>query len=354
MGIIRSDFGKTKDGEQAFLYTLTNSKGMIVKVSNFGAVLVEVHVPDRNGVFQDVVLGYDNVEQYEINKPSFGGVVGRHANRMAKATFHLNGVDYFLEQNSGQNNLHSGQNGYQRRLWKEEKKEEKKEESYVEFSLYSPNLDQGFPGNLEVKVRYTLTEGNALKLSYHAISDEDTVLNLTNHSYFNLAGHKAKDVLSQEVWIDADFFTETDEKSIPTGTILPVEGTVMDFRKKKKIGKEIESDYKAVVLGNGYDHNWVVKTEDGTVSLVAGMEDPESGRGMRVYTNLPGLQFYTGNFLNGTEIGKEGTCYKRRSGACFETQYFPDSIHHKNFRQAVCKAGEVYQSETIFEFYVME
>lgn len=352
MSVIKSDFGKTKDGKQTFLYTLTNTKGMIVKVSDFGAVLVEVHVPDRNGVFEDVVLGYDNIEQYEVNKPSFGGLVGRHANRIAKASFTLNGKTYSLEQNSGQNNLHSGWSGYQRRLWQGKIKEE--EENSVEFSLYSPNLDQGFPGNLEVKVTYTLTEENALKLSYYAISDADTILNLTNHSYFNLAGHASGDVLSQVVWLDADYFTETDAESIPTGVILPVEGTAMDFRQKKRIGKEISSEEEAIVLGNGYDHNWVLKTEDGKVSLVAGMEDEESGRGMKVYTNMPGLQFYTGNFLDGTEVGKGGVRYIRRSGACFETQYFPDSVHHENFQQAILKAGEIYRAEAVFAFYVME
>ena len=353
MGIVKSDFGKTKDGKQAFLYTLTNKNGMVVKVSELGAVLVEVHVPDRDGVFEDVVLGYDNVAQYEVNKPSFGGLVGRHANRIAKASFTLNGVTYSLEQNSGQNNLHSGSFGYQRRLWKGEIKEDG-ENSCVEFSFYSPDMDQGFPGNLEVKVAYTLTDKNALQLSYYAVSDADTILNLTNHAYFNLAGHASGDVLSQMVWIDADYFTETDAESIPTGVLLPVEGTAMDFRQKKRIGKEIFSEEKAIVLGNGYDHNWVLKTEDGKVSLVAGMEDPKSGRGMRVYTDMPGLQFYTGNFLNGTEVGKGGVRYIRRSGACFETQYFPDSMHHKNFRQAILKAGETYRAEAVFEFYVME
>ena len=350
MSIKKTDFGKTKDGKQAFLYTLTNSKGMVVKVSDFGAVLAEIHVPDRKGELKDVVLGYDNLKQYEVNRPSFGGLVGRHANRIAGASFVLNGVTYNLEKNSGENNLHSGSLGYQRRLWKGEEKGD----SQVEFSLFSPDLDQGFPGNLEVNVMYTLTEENALRLSYYAVSDADTVLNLTNHVYFNLAGHDSGDVLSQKVWIDSDYYTETDEKSIPTGVILPVEGTVMDFREKKLIGEGIDSGERAVVLGNGYDHNWVLKTEEGNVSLVAGMEDTESGRGMKVYTDSPGLQFYTGNFLNGTEIGKGGVCYQRRSGACFETQYFPDSVHHKNFRQAVLKAGEIYRGETVFAFYVVE
>lgn len=353
MGVVKSDFGITRDGRQASLYTLTNSNGMMVKVSDFGAVLVEVHVPDREGRFEDVVLGYDNVGQYEVNKPSFGGVIGRHANRIAQAIFTLNGADYSLEQNSGENNLHSGSFGYQKRMWKGERKEDGGN-SCVEFSLHSPDMDQGFPGNLEVKVVYTLMEENVLKLFYWAVSDADTILNLTNHSYFNLAGHYAGDVLSQMVWIDADYFTEVDRKLIPTGRILPVSGTALDFREKKRIGKDMESKDTAVVFGNGFDHNWVLKTTAGNLALVAGMEDEKSGRGMRVYTDLPGMQFYTGNFLDGSEIGKGGVRYIRRSGACFETQYFPDSVHHGNFQQAVLKAGETYRAETVFEFYVMD
>lgn len=353
MSIEKSDFGITEKGEQASLYTLKNANGMTVKVSDFGAVLVEVHTPDKEGRFEDIVLGYDNLRQYEKNEPSFGGLIGRHANRIGKASFTLNGVFYALEKNDGQNNLHSGQAGYQRRMW-EAAAEESGLGSRVEFSLHSPDMDQGFPGNLDVKVAYTLTEDNALILSYEAVADADTIVNLTNHCYFNLAGHASGDVLSQKVWIDADYFTQLDAEAIPTGMILPVKGTPMDFNEKKVIGEEIDSGYEATALGHGYDHNWVLKTEDGEVSLVAGMEDEASGRGMKVYTNLPGLQFYTANFLDGLEKGKGGISYVRRSGACFETQFFPDSIHHENFRQAVLRAGEVYEAETVFEFYVIE
>ena len=353
MSIKKSDFGITEKGEQASLYTLKNTNGIVVKVSDFGAVLVEVHTPGREGKFEDIVLGYDNVHQYEKNRPGFGALIGRHANRIKKAAFSLNGISYSLEENDGQNNLHSGRFGYQRRMWEAES-EESEFGSRVIFSLHSPDMDQGFPGNLDVKVSYTLSKDNALILSYQAVADADTIVNLTNHSYFNLAGHASGDVLSQKVWIDSDYFTEADAESIPTGVILPVKGTPMDFNKKKAIKDGIDSNYEAVVLGHGYDHNWILKTEDGKVHLVACMEDEESGRGLKVYTNLPGMQFYTGNFLNGTEIGKEGVSYIRRSGACFETQYFPDSIHHENFKQAVLKAGEVYKSETIFEFYIIE
>jgi len=354
MSIVKSDFGVTKEGKQASLYTLKNAAGMVVKVSDFGAVIVEIDTPDREGKLEDIVLGYDNVKQYEENKPGFGALIGRHANRIGKASFVLNGVSYSLEKNDGQNNLHSGQFGYQRRMWEATVPEDEKTNgSSVEFSLHSPDMDQGFPGNLNVRVTYTLTEDNQLKLSYWAVSDADTIVNLTNHSYFNLAGHASGDVLSQKVWIDSDYFTEADAESIPTGKILPVAGTPMDFNQWRVIGEEIDSDYQAVVLGKGYDHNWILKTKEDKVSLVAAMEDEKSGRGLRVYTNLPGMQFYTANFLNGTEFGKNGVCYKKRSGACFETQYFPDSVHHDNFKQAILKAKEVYQSETIFEFYVV-
>lgn len=351
MGIVKTSFGVTSKGEEASIYTLTNGNGMVVKVSDFGAVLVEVHVPDRNGERKDVVLGYDSVNQYEVNGPGFGALIGRHANRIGGAEIELNGKHYPLEKNDGRNNLHSGQQGYQRRMWKAECEEDELG-SKVEFSLHSPDGDQGFPGNLEVMVSYTLTEDNALILNYEAVPEEDTIVNLTNHTYFNLAGHDSGDVLAQKVWIDADYYTRADAESIPTGEMIPVEGTPMDFRVAKAIGEEIDSPYEATKLGRGYDHNWVLKTESGDTSLVAFMEDEASGRGVRVYTNLPGVQFYTANFLNGTEVGKGGAVYQKRNGACFETQFFPDSMHHENFRQAVVREGESYKAETVFAFYM--
>lgn len=353
MGVKKTSFGVTKEGFEASLFTLENGNGTRVRVSDFGAVIVSIETRDKNGALADIALGYENVSGYESNGPGFGALIGRHANRIGKAEFELNGKTYTLEKNDGSNNLHSGQKGYQRRPW-EVTEAESSLGTAVSFFLHSPDGDQGFPGNLDLTVTYTLTEDDSLMIEYEAVTDADTVVNLTNHSYFNLSGHDSGDMLEQKVWIDADYYTEADAESIPTGRLLPVEGTPMDFRSAKPIGKEIDSEYEATVLGHGYDHNWVLKTEAGEVSLVARMEDEATGRGLAVYTDLPGMQFYTGNFLSGTEKGKGGVVYQRRAGACFETQFFPDSVHHENFPSPVLKAGEEFKSQTIFHFYVTE
>lgn len=352
MGVRKEAFGVTKDGFAASLYILTNEQGTVVRLSDFGAVIVAIETKDREGKLADIALGYPNVTGYETNGPGFGALIGRHANRIGKAEFVLNGVTYPLEKNDGRNNLHSGANGFQKRPWDAEVTDSPLGAA-VSFSLHSEDGDQGFPGNLDVTVTYTLTEDDSLILDYEAVSDADTVVNLTNHCYFNLAGHASGDVLKQKVWIDSDYYTEADEESIPTGRILPVVGTPMDFNTMKAIGQEIDSDYQATVFGNGYDHNWVLKTE-GEVALAARMEDEASGRGLEVHTDLPGMQFYTANFLNGTEIGKDGAVYRKRNGACFETQFYPDSVHHDNFPSPVLKAGEEFKSQTVFRFYVME
>lgn len=353
MGVKKESFGVTKEGFAASLFILENENKTVVKVSDFGAVIVSIETKDRKGAFADIALGYEDVKGYETNGSGFGALIGRHANRIGKAEYSLNGKQYILEKNDGNNNLHSGQNGYQKRPWESEIIDSPLGTA-VSFSLNSPDGDQGFPGNLSVTVTYTLTEDDSLILDYEAVTDADTVVNLTNHSYFNLSGHASGDVLKQKVWIDADYFTEADAESIPTGRILPVAGTPMDFNVAKPIGLEIDSDYEATVLGRGYDHNWVLKTADGGVSLAAKMEDEATGRGLEVYTDLPGMQFYTGNFLDGTEVGKGGAVYNRRAGACFETQFFPDSVHHENFPSPVLKAGEEFKSQTVFHFYVTE
>lgn len=353
MGIRKESFGVTSDGFKASLYILENGNGTVVKLSDFGAVIAAIETKDREGVLEDIALGYRDVSGYEKNPPGFGALIGRHANRIAKAEFTLNGVRYPLEKNDGENNLHSGGTGYQKRPW-ESIVSEGPLGPEVCFTLDSPDGDQGFPGNVRVSVTYTLTEDDSLMLSYEALTDADTVLNLTNHSYFNLAGHASGDVLKQKVWIDADYYTESDRELIPTGRILPVKGTPMDFNELKPIGQDIDEDYEALVIGRGYDHNWVLKTADGEVSLVARMEDEQTGRGMEVYTDLPGVQFYTGNFLDGTDVGKDGAVYYQRNGACFETQYFPDSVHHENFPSPVLRAGRTFRSQTVFHFYVTE
>lgn len=342
----RRAFGTNSKGENTFLYTCTNKNGMMIGVTDFGATLHAVLVPDRDGNLCDVVLGYDNAEQYEEGTVFFGAIVGRNANRIGGASFMLNGKRYELVKNDGENNLHSGLDFYNVRVWKVKEHTE----NSITFLLHSPDGDQNYPGDLDIEVTYTLTDENEIVIHYHGVPTEDTIINMTNHSYFNLAGHDSGDVLEQEVWIDADTYTRADKSSVPTGELVPVEGTPMDFRSGKMIGEEIESDYEAIRLGNGYDHNWVLN-HPGTYRKVAEMEGAESGIGMEVWTDLPGMQFYTANFVEHEE-GKEGICYGKRSGACFETQYFPDAIHKEHFEGPVCKAGSTYHTTTAYHFTV--
>ncbi len=351
MSIVKEFFGKTEEGISVDLYTVTNENGTIAKFTNYGAILVSLFVPDKDGQLVDVVLGYDNIEGYLKNGPNFGATVGRHANRIGNAEFVINGVQYKLDKNDGKNNLHSGFDGFHKRVWEGNVNESELGDSLA-FSYHSVDKDQGFPGNLDVKVTYTLTNEDSLIIDYYGISDEDTILNLTNHSYFNLSGHDSGEVLKQKVWIDSDYITEADTEAIPTGVLLPVKNTPMDFNELKAIGKEIDADYYQVLQGKGYDHNWVLKTEKGEVSLVARMEDKYSNIGMEVFTDMPGMQFYTANFLDGTEIGKGGKPYERRSAACFETQYFPNAMNIPDFPSPILKAGEEYKSTTVYKFYI--
>lgn len=341
-----SEFGSTKNGEKAELYCMKNKNGMEIAVSDYGATLVKVLVPDKDGKIQDVVLGYDTLEEYEKADTHFGATVGRVANRIGGASFVLNGKEYKLYANDNGNSLHGGKDFYNKRMWKAENEETQK----ITFYLKSSDGDQEYPGNLDVRVTYELTDNNEIKITYHAVTDEDTLVNLTNHSYFNLSGHASGTVLEQKVMIDADAYTRADAQSIPTGEITPVEKTPMDFRSYKEIGKEIDEDYEALNFGLGYDHNWVL---NGTgLRKVAGMQSEKTGILMEVYTDLPGMQFYTANFLK-NEPGKEGAVYKKRHGACFETQYFPDAIHKDNFDGPVLKAKEAYDTTTIYKFSVL-
>lgn len=339
------------DGRQVDLYTLTNAQGLSASFTNLGGVWVTMMVPDREGNLEDVVLGYDTVEKYLKNPPHFGAPIGRNANRIGQAKFTLNGVTYELAVNNGPNNLHSGPNLYHERLWETEV-DESSLGTRISFSLLSPHKDQGYPGNAEITVSYTLTDDNSLHIDYHMVSDADTVANFTNHAYFNLAGHKAGTILNQEVWIDADTFTIADQDLIPTGELAPVEQTPMDFRVMKPIGREIDADYGPLAAAGGYDHNWVLNHDRDLkeVSLAAKAKDPKSGRVMEVYTDLPGMQFYTANFLKPEIEGKEQAAYGRRSAYCFETQYYPDAINKPEFPSPVLKAGEEYETTTIYRF----
>lgn len=346
-------FGEMPGGSQVDYYTLTNENGVSASFSNLGAVWITMMVPDRNGKFCDVVSGYDSVEKYLKNPPHFGAPVGRNANRIGGASFSLNGVTYELEANNGPNNLHSGPNLYHSRLW-DASVDEGELGTRIVFSLFSPDGDQGYPGNAQITVSYTLTPDDSVIISYHMVCDHDTVANFTNHSYFNLAGHQAGTILDQKVWIDSDLFTIADETAIPTGELVPVEGTPMDFRTWKAIGKDLDADYEPLQLGGGYDHNWVLNHEPGQVSLCAKAKDDKSGRVMEVYTDLPGMQFYTANFLNDTLGGKENAVYGKRSFYCFETQHYPDAINKTQFPSPVLRVGEEYQSTTIYRFLVEE
>lgn len=339
-----SEFGKTSKGESTRLYSMKNKNGMEIAVTDYGAALVKVIVPDKDNKLQDVALGYDSAEGYEKGDVYFGASVGRVANRIGGASFELNGKTYELTANANGNSLHGGRDYYNKRLWEVTEEKDKS----ITFTLHSPDGDQGYPGNVDIAITYELTEDNEIKIHYYAVPDADTLINLTNHSYFNLSGHASGTVLDQEVMIVADEFTRADAESIPTGEIVPVKGTPMDFREYKAIGQEVEADYEALVFGQGYDHNWALNGDG--MRTVAGMRSKETGIVMEVATDLPGMQFYIGNFLI-SEAGKEGAEYKKRHGACFETQYFPDAVHKEHFEGPVVRAGEAYDTTTAYKFY---
>lgn len=344
---VKKCFHKNKKGEACTLYRMKNKNGMVLEVSDFGATLVSLFVPDKEGVFRDVVLGYDSPEEYEgDSRTFFGATVGRNANRIGGAAFSLHGKQYHLEKNDGGNNLHSGTDTYSYRLWDVKDMTDHS----VTFGLHSPDGDQGYPGAVDLEVIYHLTEDNSVEIHYDAVPTEDTVINLTNHSYFNLNGHASGDVLDHKMWINADEYAKTDQYSIPTGELASVENTPMDFCEKKALRAGIFSDYEAVITGNGYDHNWCLKNE-GRYEKVAELSSPDSGITMEVYTDLPGVQVYTGNYID-QEKGKDGVIYQKRQGVAFETQYFPDAVNHENFVSPICRKGEAYQTKTAYKFFI--
>lgn len=350
MSMIKELFGQTKEGMDVYKYTLKNSNGMEVTFLNLGAVIQKIVVPDKNQKFEDVVLGYDTVEGYEEDACGFGAFIGRHANRIGGAKFTINGKEYHIEKNNGENNLHGGSPSYNKVLYEVEYLEDEDSQS-IEFSRLSKDLEQGFPGNLDITVTYTLTNDNELVIEYLAVSDQDTLVNFTNHSYFNLAGHTAGSIEDHKMLIEADSFTPTDDALIPTGEIRSVEGTPMDFRSMKRIGEEIDADYLPLKQGNGYDHNFILNTaKDDVVSFVAQLEEDKSGRVMKVFTNLPGLQVYTANGLSVKKHGKEGMEYGKRAGICFETQFYPNSCNIPTFPSCELKAGSEYDYVTVYKF----
>lgn len=345
----KCNFGKTADGQWVDEYTLTNKNGVQAKIITYGAMLTELHVPDRDGGLQDVCLGFDSLDGYLSGHPYFGCIAGRYANRIAKGSFTLDGSIYNLAKNNGANHLHGGVAGLDKKVWNANAMDGE-EGASVEFSYLSPDGEEGYPGNLDIRVIYTLTDCNQLKIDYYATTDKATPINLTNHAYFNLKGAGDGSILDHLMYLNADFFIPVDAGGIPTGMVQPVTDTVMDFRTPTAIGDRIND-----VGGEpgGYDHNYVLnKRWDNEMSLAAEVYEPKSGRVMKIYTSEPGVQFYTGNFLDGTLTGKAGKVYNQRFGFCLETQHFPDSPNNAHFPSAILRPGETYRHTTVHEFSV--
>lgn len=344
MEIIKTSFGKVGDKE-VFLYTLKNNAGMEVRITNYGGIVTHIFVPDKNGKPGDVVLGFDSLNGYLQDPPYFGALVGRYANRIANGKFSIDGKEYALAINNGPNHLHGGLKGFDKVVWNSQ---ELKNPSTVGLRLdyLSKDMEEGYPGNLEVTVEYILNNKNELKVKFNASTDKKTVVNLTNHSYFNLGGVNTDDILSHELIIYGNRFTPVDKTLIPTGELSPVKGTPMDFTTAHEIGKRIEQ------VEGGYDHNWVLNDSSGKVSLAARVFEETSGRVLEVLTDQPGIQFYSGNFLDSTITGKNNTVYIKHSGFCLETQHFPDSPNHGNFPSTLLSPGEKYEYNTIFRFLV--
>jgi len=343
--VVKAAFGKLPDGAEIESYILYNTQGASAKVITYGATLTELSVPDRHGKMGDVVLGFDDLQGYLGQHPYFGGTIGRYGNRIAKGKFTLDGKEYQLAINNGPNSLHGGQIGFNRRVWKAEELKDK-EGASVRFSYLSKDGEENYPGNLKVSVTYTLTNTNQLKLQYSADTDKDTILNLTNHSYFNLSGADTGTILKYVLYINADKYTPVDSTLIPTGKIESVVGTPLDFLKPTEIGARI-GELKEI---GGYDHNYVLNGKAGTLREAAKVIDPESGREMEVLTTQPGVQFYSSIGLNGSIKGKGGVAYEKYGAICLETQHYPDSPNHPNFPSAVLKAGAHFHSETIYKF----
>jgi aldose 1-epimerase len=345
--IEKQPFGKTENLTPVDLYTLTNDKGVEARITTYGGIVVSLKVPDRNARLGDVVLGYENLEGYLTNSSYFGALIGRYGNRIAKGSFQLGGTPYQLAQNNGDNHLHGGVVGFDKVIWKA-KELWGEDEVGLQLTYLSHDGEEGYPGNLSVTVVYTLTNNNELKIDYSATTDKKTIANLTNHSYFNLAG--TGDILGHELMLKADRFTPVDKGLIPTGELSSVDGTPMDFTTPTAIGARINQNDEQLIYGLGYDHNWVLNNSGGKLALAAKIFEPTSGRVMKVYTTQPGIQFYSGNFLDGSITGKNGEIYYKHFGFCLETQHFPDSPNHSNFPSTSLNPGQRYKHTTIYKF----
>jgi aldose 1-epimerase len=346
-GVSRSAFGHTGDGKPVDLYTLTNRTGMEVRAMTYGAIITNIRVADRKGEMGDVVLGFDTLEGYLKDSPYFGALVGRYGNRIAKGQFVLDGRTYKLAVNNPPNHLHGGVKGFDKQVWSA-RPLDGPDGVGIAFTRLSVDGEEGYPGNLNATVTYTLTDKNELVVKYEATTDKPTPVNLTQHTYFNLAG--TGDILEHELMLNADRYTPVDPTLIPTGELAPVENTPFDFRKSTPIGARITQAHPQLKNGNGYDHNWVLNRTGAGLQTAARVLEPSTGRTLEVATTEPGVQFYTGNFLDGTLKGKNGTVYQRRTGLCLETQHFPDSPNHPAFPTTIVKPGQTYSSRTVFTF----
>ncbi|RUA07459.1 MAG: galactose-1-epimerase [Flavobacteriia bacterium] len=347
----KADFIAELNGKPIRLYKLSNKNGVTVEITNFGGKIVTIIVPDKEGNFKDVVLGFDTIDEYIKGNPYFGALIGRSANRIRNGRFVLEGKEYQLSQNIGENHLHGGVKGFNDVVWDADFNDK---DQILELSYLSKDGEEGYPGNLKVKATFSLTDENELEISYHAETDKTSIVNLTHHSFFNLRGEGNGDVLDHQVMINADAFTPVSDDVIPTGEIRDVTNTPMDLRKLTPLKKDINSDYEQIQKGSGFDHNWVINKDDGVMALAAAAYEPESGRYMEVWTDQPGVQLYAGNFLDGSDIGKGGKAYERRTAFCFETQHFPDSPNHENFPSTVLKPGEVYNYTCTYKFSTKE
>ena len=349
--VTSAPFGELPNGSALTIYTLTNPGGMEVRTIPYGAIIVSVKVPDKSGKLDDVVLGFDRLDGYAGNHPYFGAVVGRYANRIANASFTVDGQTYALAANNGPNALHGGTKGFDKKLWGAELFDREGNVGVV-YTLVSPDGDEGYPGAVRVQVTYTLTKSNELSVEYDASTDRAKPINLTQHSYFNIAGEGRGDILGHRLTINASRFTPVDATLIPTGELTPVENTPFDFRRPAAIGARIDADDQQLGHAGGYDHNWVLNRDSDGLVPAARLEEPTSGRTLDVSTTEPGLQFYAGNFLDGTIKGKSGHVYARRSGLCLETQHFPDSPNRSGFPSTILRPGERFRSKTVYAFGV--
>ena len=345
----RESFGKMPDGKAVERFTLTNANGIELKAISYGGIITSLRVPDRAGAMGDIVLGFDRLEDYLKDHPFFGAIIGRYGNRIGKAQFSLDGKAFKLAANNGPNHLHGGVKGFDKVLWTAEPVAGS---NAIAFSRTSPDGEEGYPGALRVRVTYTLTDKNELIVEYRATTDKATPVNLTQHSYFNLAGQASGDILGHELMLNADRYTPVDDTLIPTGELAPVAGTPFDFRTPTIVGARINNDHPQLTFGKGYDHNWVLSRKGAGLELAARVREPKTGRTLEIATTEPGIQFYSGNFLDGTLKGKDGAVYKHRTGFCLETQHFPDSPNKPKFPTTTLRPGAEYTTRTVFTFGV--